>query len=155
MFSKFFKKKHLSDTPITKSNNESRNALDIKNDNTEMTTKSKPVIYFSTDKGKYVCASVPDNVNVITNMTNLDEYNSDVEYNGNSTKSTVKKDDCKYMDNIYDSYMNGIYDTDDNNSDNTENNNSDNTGNPSRNLDYILQNFLFDVENGIYKKINI
>ena len=169
MFRKLFKRKHLSDSVTS---------------NNEMTIKSKPIIYFSTDKGKYVCANVPDNMNVISNI----EY-SEADYKGCKNISTksypqhnrydtrqLKKDDYKYMDEIYDSYMadiDSIHDTyssyiddssyidessyiDDSsytvsNVDEVQNN----IVNPSKNLnstnlDYISKNFLFDENDGIY-----
>lgn len=179
MFRKLFKRKHLSDSITAKSNDRS-----LCNDYNEITTKSKPIIYFSTDKGKYVCANVPDNVNVISNI----EYNSPDDYKcykNISTKSypqhnrydsrQLKKDDYKYIHEIYDSYMTDTNDMADDTADdmidtyNTADDMNDtydsymadtymsnldkvqnNTPNPSSNLDYISKNFLFDEDDGIY-----
>ena len=142
MFRKLFKRKHLSDSVTDKSNDKS-NDKSLCNDNemndNEINVKSKPIIYFSTDKGKYVCVNVPNNVNVISNI----EFNSEANYKGCKniyTKSYPQhnsqhnsqynsqynpqynpqhnrydnrydaKDDYKYMDEIYDSYMDEIYD---------------------------------------------
>ena len=137
MFRKLFKRKHLSDSVTDKSNDKS-NDKSLCNDNemndNEINVKSKPIIYFSTDKGKYVCVNVPNNVNVISNI----EFNSEANYKGCKniyTKSYPQhnsqhnsqynsqynpqynpqhnrydnrydaKDDYKYMDEIYDSYI--------------------------------------------------
>lgn len=169
MFSKIFKRKHLSDNVVSErygsTNKSSRNGIDIKNNN-ETGTKLKPIIYFSTDKGKYVCANVPDNLNILSDveykkgrkLNSTQSYPQDTTYSiidvgEYSDYDTLKKqDDYKCIDDIYDSYFDDTIES--SNSDTKSkvvySNPSNNLDYISNNLDYISKNFAYDIDNGIY-----
>jgi hypothetical protein len=133
MFRKLFKRKHLSDITKDSKGKCSRKGIDINNDGENEKTKTKPIIYFSTDKGKYVYANVPDTLNIVTNTEYnnhtsiksypLDKHKANSLYSKYSDQSSLYssleddykdiEDDYKDIDDVYDCYFYENNDNDD------------------------------------------
>jgi hypothetical protein len=132
MFSKFFKrKKHLSNNI----------------DDTELENlKTKPLIYFSTDKGKYVCTDAPDYLNIIRYV----EYNPEDYYSIKSEYISHENIDYNYRPiiDVYDCYFD--YNISVSKASKTNENISERNSVGNVNLDYISRNFWFDKNNAIY-----
>lgn len=157
MFGKLFKRKHLSDTAtISKDKQQcSHNLTDVHKDE-KYVMKTKPVIYYSTDKGKYVCAEVPDNVNILTNDVYTDKHISTKSYpsHGKFRSRDYKQSKYRKVDNSDYEAINDIYDSYFDEEILSEGTSSyemqKNIINPSNNLDYISKNFWLDKEEGVY-----
>ena len=146
MFSKLFSRKKSRAEKSKKTNSEPVIGTDVQ--------EYKPIIYYSTDKAKYITANVPIKMTLQTKYAHKKSINLNNEL-------TVK--DTDELDKIYDLYIG-----DDENTDIYDTNTKIDQGEDfsldsdihdmvygesysnSKNLDYIMTHFTHDVESGIY-----
>jgi hypothetical protein len=99
MFSKLFaKKKTMSDPGVIDTTNS------IQNIQSEIPANYKPIIYYSTDKKKYITTYVPEKIQVLTNDCRLKNHhsslNNQADWLNDTDYLTIEKDE--YYEDIND-----------------------------------------------------
>jgi hypothetical protein len=156
MFSKLFSRKKSRAEKSKKTNSEPVIGTDVQD--------YKPIIYYSTDKAKYITANVP------IKMTLQTKY---VHKNPINTNNTLTGEEADELNKIYDLYIEDDENTDIHETQNETQNETQKkihqdedflldsdiqdmvyggSYSNSKNLDYIMTHFTHDVESGIYYK---